>query len=115
MNIKQQKVRVATISETPSDTFKVSAIYKDEGASNNINSYEGRRNNVMKAIENKKERKMKSNIKDSFKKNVLSEQALYLHGGSGLDDYVDQLVHHMDAEKEGHVLRDIANDLQRWI
>lgn len=81
MNIKQQKAWVATISETPSDTFKVSAIYKDEGASNNINSYEGRRNNVMKAIENKKERKMKSNIKDSFKKNVLSEQALYLHGG----------------------------------
>ena len=69
----------------------------------------------MKAIENKKERKMKHNIKASFKKNILCEQALYLHGSSGLDDDVNQLLHHMDAEKEGHVLRDIANDLQRWI
>ena len=69
---KQQKVRVATISETASDTSNANVIYKDEGASTCINSHEGRKN-FMKVGEDKKERKRSDNIKDSRNKNVLSD------------------------------------------
>ena len=69
---KQQNVRVATISETASDTSNANVIYKDEGASTSINSHEGRKN-FMKVGEDKKERKRSDNIKDSRNKNVLSD------------------------------------------
>lgn len=111
MSTKQPKVRVATISEIPSNTFRVNIIYKDEIANTSISSDESGRINALKTIKGKKVRKREPDTKDSRNKKVLCdlpefaplEDQSYLYGRLYLDDQMEQLVERnndMAAEEE---------------
>lgn len=84
----------------PLSETHANANYEDESACSSISSDEGGRVNVLRASEDKKVRKKKSDTKYSWNKKVLSDLPeftpskgqLSLYGRSDLDYQVDQLV-----------------------